>query len=46
MVNKPGHTKGVEFLVKEFHSLRKYEHSVIRALSYMSCLINALSAQF
>lgn len=39
MVNKPGHTKGVEFLVKEFHSLRMYEHSVIRALSWISTVM-------
>lgn len=33
VVNKPGHTKSVELLIKELHSLRKQGHSIIRAIS-------------
>lgn len=44
VINQPGHTKGVELLIKEFHSLRK--HSGVRALpgcqSVVCTLLKAL----
>lgn len=43
VINKPGHTKSVELLIKEFHSLRKQGQSVITVISSMSAaLIKAL----